>query len=193
MKQEVFELDQYYHIYNRGNNFEDIFIEERNYNYFLQLVAKYLLPITEIYAYCLLKNHFHLVLKIKSKEEVDVKFHNKIHLPFSNLFNAYTKSINKAYGRSGSLFQEHLKRIKIGDEDYLKQLIVYTHLNPVKHKFVDDFKSYKHSSYRSYFSESVTNLHRELIVNLFEGLENFEYCHYDRQDQILNSMELDDE
>ncbi|WP_428223378.1 transposase [Flavobacterium sp.] len=193
MKQEVFECDGYYHIYNRGNNFESIFIEERNYAYFLQLVAKYLLPIAEIYAYCLMKNHFHLVLKIKSEEELSEKVRHKIHLPFSNLFNAYTKSINKYYGRSGSLFQEHLKRNKISDEEYLRKLILYTHLNPVKHGFVEDFRNYKHSSYNIYLSGYETKLERKFILSLFDGIKNFEEAHLLRQTEVLTMIEWYDE
>ena len=60
-----------YHIYNRGNNEEDIFIEERNYNYFMKLYAKYIMPVAETYAYCLLRNHFHLMVRIKSPEEIN--------------------------------------------------------------------------------------------------------------------------
>ncbi len=60
---------QYYHIYNRGNNRENIFIEERNYRYFLKLYAKYIEPIAHTYAYCLLRNHFHFLVRIKTVEE----------------------------------------------------------------------------------------------------------------------------
>jgi putative transposase len=55
----------YYHIYNRGNNRENIFIEERNYRYFLQLYLKYIEPIAWTFAYCLLRNHFHFLVRIK--------------------------------------------------------------------------------------------------------------------------------
>jgi REP element-mobilizing transposase RayT len=59
----------YYHIYNRGNNGENIFREERNYRYFLQLYVKYIVPIAVTYAYCLLANHFHLLVRIKTEDE----------------------------------------------------------------------------------------------------------------------------
>jgi putative transposase len=59
MKQEKFEYDTFFHVYNRGNNKEDIFKEDKNYSYFLKLVRQHLLDVAEIYAYCLLKNHFH--------------------------------------------------------------------------------------------------------------------------------------
>ena len=193
MEKEVFEIGQYYHIYNRGNNKEDIFIEEKNYNYFLLKMKEYLIPIAEVYAYCLLKNHFHVVLKIKDKEQIAEKYLEKIHLPFSNFFNSYSKSINKTYDRTGVLFQEHLQRNKILDENYLKQLIVYVHLNPLKHKFSKSFEDYKHSSYKTYFSSKETSIERDFIIEMFGGLENFKFYHQEKSlkyDGVLK--EIDD-
>lgn len=181
MDKDVFESGQYYHVYNRGNNREDIFIEGRNYIYFLEKMKKYLLPAVDIYAYCLLKNHFHIVLRIKDENELPEKIKEKLYLPFSHLFNSYSKSINKAYNRTGSLFQEHLQRNRIGNEAYLKQLIIYVHLNPVKHKFTKNFESYSHSSYRSYLSDKLSNVDRNHILELFDGLENFKFCHDERR------------
>ncbi|WP_395066016.1 transposase [Flavobacterium sp.] len=177
MKNDILEAGAIYHFFNRGNNKENIFIEDRNYNYFL----KYLLPISDVYAYCLLKNHFHIAIKIREKEELPEKYQEKIHLPFSNLFNTYTKSINKAYDRSGSLFQEHPQRNRVENEEYLRQLIIYIHLNPLKHKFSDDFSAYKHSSFQSYLSDRETNLDKEYILDLFGGKENFIYYHHEKQ------------
>jgi putative transposase len=181
MEKDIFESGQYYHIYNRGNNKENIFIEEKNYNYFLEKMKKYLLPIVDVYAYCLLKNHFHIVLRIKEKEQLPEKLKEKIHLPFSNFFNSYSKSINTAYNRRGSLFQEHLQRNRIENEEYLKQLIIYVHLNPVKHKFKNSFEKYLHSSYRSFLSNKETSIDRDFILELFGGLENFKFYHDERR------------
>lgn len=181
MPNENLQAGSIYHFYNRGNNKENIFKEERNYNYFLQLVKKYVLPVSEIYSYCLMKNHFHIVLKIKEKDELPEKYKEKIHLPFSNLFNTYTKSINKAYNRTGSLFQEHPKKNTVENEEYLRQLIIYIHLNPLKHKFSDKFENYKHSSFLSYLSEKETNLSRDYVFELFGGKENFIFCHNESQ------------
>ncbi|MCS6846293.1 MAG: hypothetical protein RMN52_01095 [Anaerolineae bacterium] len=60
-----------YHIYARGTNREDIFIEPRNYTYFLRLYTQHIVPIADTYAYCLLKNHFHLLVRIKTLEDCD--------------------------------------------------------------------------------------------------------------------------
>jgi putative transposase len=67
---ELLEPDHIYHIYNRGINGENIFKEERNYRYFLEKYAKYIEPIADTFAYCLLKNHFHIAIRTKSEAEI---------------------------------------------------------------------------------------------------------------------------
>ena len=179
MKTQPFEPAHYYHIYNRGNNKENIFKEDENYYYFLNLVKKYLLQIADIYAYCLLPNHFHLLVKIKEEKLLPLKIKSrkvKIHQPFSNLFNAYAKAINKKYKRTGSLFQEHLKRINIEDESYLKNVIIYINTNSSHHN-IANYKTYKHSSYRALVSSNTTWLKRNEIIDLFSDIENFKYIH----------------
>jgi REP element-mobilizing transposase RayT len=186
MKQDYFEPGVVYHLFNRGNNQENIFIEEKNYLYFLSLLKKHILPVADIYSYCLLKNHFHLALRIKDEESLSEKLKDKPYLAFSNFFNSYSKAINKAYNRTGSLFQEHPHRIRVEDDEYLMQLIAYIHLNPVKHKFSDNFKEYKYSSYQAYISEKPTSIEKEYVMSLFGDKTNFEYWH------DLNKLYLED-
>lgn len=177
---EIFEPGCFYHIFNRGNNKEDIFIEEKNYSYFLNLVKKYLLPICEVFCYCFLKNHFHLMIRIKDIEDLPKKIiidQNQLHQPFSNLFNAYTKGINNLTGRTGSLFQKSFHKIRITDLSYLQNLIIYIHLNPVKHDFLLDFKNYRHSSYQTIISDKPTKLKRDDVIKIFDDKSNFIYCH----------------
>lgn len=144
-------------------------------------MKKYLLPVSDIYAYCLLKNHFHLVIRIKDKELLPEKFQQKPYLAFSNMFNAYTKAFNKMYNRTGSLFQEHLPRIRVESDEYLLQLIAYIHLNPVKHKFTDDFKSYPFSSYLAYTTSKPTNVETKFVMEIFGDISNFEYWHDEKR------------
>ncbi|WP_424493094.1 transposase [Salinimicrobium sp. GXAS 041] len=188
MKQDVLEPGVTYHIFNRGNNKEDIFKEEENYFYFLKLIRTHLLPVCDIYAYCLLKNHFHLLLKIKEREELFSAYHRKIHLPFSNFFNAYTKGINKKYNRTGSLFQENFKRKRVNDEKYLIQLIAYIHLNPVKHGFIEDHNDYKFSSFQAYTGTKPTNIKTGYVLSLINA-ESFQHWHNERR---LNTEYLGD-
>jgi hypothetical protein len=63
------QYDRYYHICNRGNNRENLFVEDRNYRHFLKLYARYVAPVADTYAYCLLKNHFHVLVRIKTVAE----------------------------------------------------------------------------------------------------------------------------
>ena len=71
---EIDEIEEgyFYHIYNRGNNSEKIFFSEENYAYFLKLLTKYIFPVADIYAYCLLNNHFHILVRIKEKNEIEI-------------------------------------------------------------------------------------------------------------------------
>ena len=190
MKQNFFEAGATYHLFNRGNNKEDIFKEDKNYYYFLSLMQKYLLPVAEIYAYCLLKNHFHLVVRIKDFDALPKQYQEKPYVPISNLFNAYTKSINKLYNRTGSLFQEHLHRTRVETDEYLIQLIAYVHLNPIKHGFLSDYKSYRHSSFRAYeLRDKATSISREYILEFFNGFENMEYWHDLNKLYMLENIE----
>lgn len=183
MKTEPLVKNQFYHIYNRGNNREDIFIEEKNYFYFLSLLQKHVLPIAEVYAYCLLKNHFHLFIHTKAIDE-----EHKISKGFSNLFNSYTKSFNKSYNRTGSLFTKPFSRIRITDEKYLRSLIIYIHLKPRHHGFVTDFKTYPHSSYPALVSSKNTALQREQVIALFDDLNNFVFCH-ENKEKFIDEMD----
>jgi putative transposase len=186
--QKVVKLEpgKFYHIYNRGNNKENIFLEEKNYYYFLELYGKYIGPIADTYAYCLMPNHFHLLIGIKDEQntsqvletcEVSGSKELQPSQQFSNLFNAYTKAINNTYQRTGSLFQERFGRIEINNEYYFSQLVQYIHLNPQKHGFVEDFRDYKFSSYHSHLSGKRTNLKREEVLKWFGDKAAYQSFH----------------
>ncbi|MGF1556945.1 transposase [Paucihalobacter sp.] len=186
MKYEPITSDTYFHIYNCGNNKENIFIDEENYSYFLSLIKKYLLDAMDLLAYCLLKNHFHLI--IKTKPDVSDK---NLSRAFSNFFNAYAKAINKRFQRSGSLFKDRFSRIKIEDEKYLQSLIIYVHTNPTHHGFTTDFRNYKHSSYQTIMSNKPTQLERDFVLSLFEDKENFEFVHFNKNTSLLEKYVLE--
>lgn len=123
-----------YHVYNHANGADDLFRETDNYRYFLEKYKKYILPIADTLAYCLMKNHFHLMVRIKDEEclmEQDLTgFENLsglVSLQFSRLFNSYSKAFNKKYNRIGGLFNRPVKRKQIIDDHYFTQLIIYIH------------------------------------------------------------------
>ncbi|OHD23956.1 MAG: hypothetical protein A2Y34_01130, partial [Spirochaetes bacterium GWC1_27_15] len=163
----------FYHIYNRGNNGENIFIEEKNYHYFMKLYEKYFSPIAELYAYCLLKNHFHFLIRFKEVKDQTEPDYSKI---FSNFFNSYAKSINKAYNRTGSLFEKPFRRKIIDNERYLSNIINYIHFNPLKHNFCEDITDYPYSSYNNIISEKYDILSNPIKL-IFGNKENFLELH----------------
>ena len=179
MKLEILEKDKIYHIYNRGNNGENIFISDENKKYFLKLYLKHLEDKVETFSYCLMDNHFHFIIRINNEKEVTQAL--------SNLFNAYAKSFNKQQNRTGSLFEKHFKRIQIENEEYLKNVIQYIHLNP-KHHLDMDYKSFTFSSYLTILSNKATNLLRNEVIRLFEDIDNFIYCH-DFKNEVLSEKQ----
>ena len=96
---------------------------------------------------------------------------------WSNLFNSYTQAYNKQNNRRGSLFMRNYKRKEIKDERYLKKLIHYIHYNPIKAGLVSKPKDWFFSSYLSIISQKQTNLMRDEVIELFDDLNNFKYCH----------------
>ncbi|MEM6265354.1 MAG: hypothetical protein AAGI38_22825, partial [Bacteroidota bacterium] len=82
-----------YHIFNRGVAKLPIFLKEENYDYFLKLYEKHIRPVAHTFAYCLMNNHFHILLQIKHEEDLSKSFQNSaksLSVPFANFFNAYT-------------------------------------------------------------------------------------------------------
>ena len=178
--------NNYYHIFNKGINGCDLFRETTNYEYFLNLYYKYIQPIANTYAFVLMKNHFHLLVRIKdlpgfkNLEGLTILkgMGNKPpHQYFSNLFNAYTKSYNKKYDRTGSLFEKNFHRKHIENQNYLKQVLLYIHNNPVHHGFCKHPVEYPWSSYLSCLSLKPTHLQRDAVIGWFDDLGNFKYWH----------------
>ena len=195
---EIDEIEEgyFYHIYNRGNNSEKIFFSEENYAYFLKLLTKYIFPVADIYAYCLLNNHFHILVRIKEKNEIEInklKF-STVEKPkevsasrqFSHFLNAYSQAVNKKYARTGSLFEKRFERKRISDNHYLRQVILYINTNPLKHNLVEKPEDYKWSSYNSHISNAKTKLKRKEVIELFDDVENFVLSH--KNYAFLNSI-----
>ena len=185
-----------YHIYNRGNNGENIFIEERNYHYFMRLYAKYISPFAETYAYCLLRNHFHLMLRIRDENDCQSSKDWQSSSPsraFSNLFSTYTKAINKAYQRSGSLFEKPFKRKPVTSDRYFKKLVAYIHQNPQKHGLIEDFRDWPYSSYRAMISDKPTKLSRDVTLSWFDSSSAMVQYHEVQTDfkEIVNLIDDD--
>lgn len=147
----------YYHIYHRGNNREAIFKEDRNYYYFLDLYKKYIYPIADLYAYCLLPTHYHFLLRIKALDELEGIYQDESQIwrQVRTFLGTYTKAINKTYNRSGHLFEGRYSRKIVLKDEYFFHLITYIHQNPQTHGIVSDFRIWPYSSYHAYKRKDV--------------------------------------
>jgi putative transposase len=185
-KIEPFTYDCFYHIYNRGINGCDVFSESENYSYFLKLFDQHVSAITDTYAWALMPNHFHFLIRVKSNltgfQNLSGLIQKPPHQYLSNLFNAYTKAYNKRYDRHGALFERPFKRKSVQSLKYLQKLVLYIHNNPVHHGFCDDPVKYEWSSYQTCISGKPTRLKRQEVIDWFEDRENFIYMHKQKSD-----------
>ncbi len=194
MSSILLEPEGIYHIYTHANGFENLFQTEENYRYFLSKYRKYIQPVAETYAYCLMPNHFHLMIKIRSEAEVidflknrekisytffetQKDFSRVISLQFSHWLNGYTQAYNKMYRRMGSLFISGFKRKIVDDEEYLMRLVFYIHNNPVHHGFTDRMSDWKHSSWQAYLDQDDSIINPTYFVDRFGGIEKFKAFH----------------
>lgn len=190
----------YYHIYNHANGDDNLFREEKNYDFFLQKYHLHIDPIADTVAWCLMPNHFHLLVKIKSEAEVASNFpkfqtlerfedrSKFVSKQFSNFFSSYSQAFNKVYNRRGSLFIKNFKRKEIRSDEYLKTLILYIQLNPVKHGFVSRNRDWQWTSFHEFPKQQPT-----LFNRLFGTLDNYKELHINRQREFNEYQTLEAE
>ena len=142
----------FYHIYNRGNDQRKIFLQERNYDFFLEKVKKYIVPNAELMAWCLMPNHFHFLvqanpstLKVVKKIPIEI---NALTEGVRLMLSSYTRAIQKQESLVGSLFQQKTK-FKCAD-DYLMTAFHYVHQNPLRAGLVKRLEDYRWSSFGEY-------------------------------------------
>ena len=187
--------DSYYHIYNRGNAKQDIFLEPDDYRFFLLRIVQNIFPdkfenhrtpplpdkAFSLTSYCLMPNHFHLL--VREKEEGNIsRFMQK-------LATGYTMYFNTKRERSGSLFEGTFKARHVDDDRYLKYVIAYINLNPIKliepswketgikdRKKAEKFlEHYRYSSYLDHLQQGRVEkciINPEVLLE-YEDLHNF--------------------
>jgi REP element-mobilizing transposase RayT len=182
MKTIQLEPGGFYHIYNRGINSEDIFKSPENYDFFIRQYTKYVSPVVETWSYCLLKNHFHFLIRVNLETTFKTLPNGKAYelnpsRQLGHFFNSYAQAINKQFNRTGSLLENSFKRKPLDDDRYLSQLVWYIHSNAQKHGIVDDFRRWPYSSYKHFLSDDNTFLAKEKVLDWFGGKEHFKNFH----------------
>lgn len=161
--------NEFYHIYNRGNNKQRIFFNDSNYIYFLKKIREQIYPISEIIAWCLMPNHFHLIIMANEKTIAErTTFGGKPMQEFPYrigiLLSSYAQAINKQNNTTGSLFQQKTKAKLLYEEQhgskesYLANCFHYIHQNPLRAGIVKNLIDWPYSSYPDYVSGRNGNL-----------------------------------
>jgi putative transposase len=172
-----FETEHIYHVFNRGNNREMIFYEEYNYQFFIEKIRSFIAPYADILAWCLMPNHFHLMIIVNRLIVNNVSINDSI----GRMLSSYTRAINNQEGRTGSLFQKKTKAVcltknfgitpawykqngvtiiftKIPDWEYPNVCMSYIHSNPVKDGLVERPENWEYSSFKEYISSKSSTL-----------------------------------
>ena len=186
---------RFYHIFNHANGFENLFRKDENYRFFMEKYFLHISTVADTYSFCLLPNHFHLLVSIKQESQLKKlqnidKYESEsdfLSKQFSNLFSSYTQSYNKVYNRMGNLFKRPFGRIEINTLEYLRNVVSYIHINPVKHSLCTDMDEWKYSSYNAFFSEKESKLKRKEVIKWFENIENLKYV----TDQVVEKYALE--
>lgn len=173
---KVDSANTYYHVYARGNRKEPIFLDDADYAYFIKLFDRYLskeqrknkLGYTyptyskkiELLAYCLMQNHFHLLI-YQCEQGAMTGF-------MRGLMTSYSLYYNLKYKRTGHVFESNYKASKIDQQNYLEHISRYIHLNPRY------WKRFPYSSLQYYFEKSQPDwLLPAKITSLFRGKKEY--------------------
>lgn len=208
----------FYHVLSHGIGRRDLFPQQDNYSYFLQLCDKYLKEVVEVYAWVLMPNHFHMLLKVvvddfstsspdgvatpsglevekvppstpyhllSKREKLSAGQQGGSSHQLSKLFNAYAQALNKRERTWGGLFERPFRRKLVDSERYLKQLVLYIHLNPVHHGFCSHPAEYPWSSYLACGPQTLGMAFRPEMISWFGDEENYLHAHGQRAMQLL--------
>ena len=173
-----------YHVFNQGNNQQTIFFGGDNYLYFLKKMRAHLTNKCDLIAWCLMPNHFHWLIKIPDEYPANFQENNfkedktgpvvyPLNRSISTLLSSYTKAINKAHGKSGSLFRSRTKAINLMDDDlktenYPLICFLYIHQNAFRAGLADNLHSWEYSSFRDY-----ADLRKGSLCNIKLGRQLF--------------------
>ncbi|MFZ4402054.1 MAG: transposase [Bacteroidales bacterium] len=147
-----------YHVYNRSN--EKVFYSRDNYLFFVRKIRKHIMPYADILAYCLMPNHFHLLINAKKEAEAFVNSKNMIYTQalsksIGTMLSSYTQAINKQQIRKGSLFahQTEAKQLNFQKGEYSQNCFFYIHQNPIVAELVKKIEDWEFSSFIDYIGK----------------------------------------
>ncbi len=205
---KTFAAGNYYHIFNRGNGKNDIFLEPQDYKIFLHRLSENLFPEDEklkeqssldikykrkklpaeafsIICYCLMPNHFHILIRQNGSVKV-----SKL---IQKLCTGYAAYFQKKYDHVGHLFQGAFKSIHVDNESYLTWLSAYIHQNPATASIVSNLSEYPYSSYPDYVGLRDDKLcYKSPILDKFKNKEEYKKFVLDTESLIKARKSMED-
>jgi REP-associated tyrosine transposase len=206
-----FSPECYYHVVFRSVDGVMLFHTDENRIYFLQKFSFYFKPVSTCLAYCLLENHVHFIIRVRSlsslKENILLispeaqtmsmkKFlenpgcvdivENVLERQVNSFMVSYANAYNKRFSRKGNLFQSPFRRVEIKEDSHLQQAIIYVHANAQKHKFIKDFKDHRYNSYWEIIKGDCSNVQINEVLHFFGGKEQFIKIHQQQVDHFYN-------
>lgn len=174
--EKVYVEDSFYHIYNRGLNKMDTFRDDDDYRVFLNLLKRVLGEEVqknklyreypnfhndlELLTYCLMPNHYHLLIRTKNKP----RFMSEL---MRSVLTSYVLYFNKKHERTGSLFDKRYRAVRITSDDYLWHISRYIHLNPLD--IGEDYTKYNYSSIQYYLKRKESSwVKPDEILDMFK-------------------------
>jgi len=164
--------DAWYHVMNRGRRGESVFLDKQDYSMFVELLKEVVdMYKVRVSAYCLIPNHYHLLLQTPGGDLARCMRH---------LNGIYTQRFNRAHHCDGQLFRGRYKSILVDADSYLLELVRYIHRNPLEAGLVKELNQYTWSSHKGYLSNAKkwNWLHKSFILSLFardrrEGINTY--------------------
>lgn len=205
-----FEPEKFYHVIAKSVDGVKLFANDENKSFFLKRFTFYIPNFADVYAYCLLDNHIHYLVRPKPVKEIEhylnnlnkesltrtqkkfienipvFDFNELIETQFNYLFVSYVRSFNKVYHRKGGMFNTPFRCIKMQNDFHFSQLVIYIHANPLKHGLIKDFTQYQWSSYKAIISSGHTLVKRDEVLEWFGGRQNFIETHRIQSDFYYN-------
>lgn len=184
---KIFAPNNYYHVFNRGNDKQDIFLDREDYYFFLNRLKEYLYPelledapptshkykrkklpvgCFDLVCYCLMPNHFHWLIKQNLLVPI-----SKI---ISKISTSYSIYFNKKYKHVGHVFQDQFKAVRVGSDEYLLWLSAYIHQNPKVAGLVDKSEGWQYSSYLSFLDHKLPFICKpDVVIKQFKNKSDY--------------------
>ncbi len=200
-----FEYGSRYHIYNKAPSKRELFYDAEDYNRFLVKYENLFSAYFITYAYCLMPNHFHFLVKVKSKfsEEFLIEEGSKaatnlltgqttvnqfIADQFRRFLSGTTIYLNKKYKMEGAAFRQRVKRVHVNSENRILELLCYIHHNPLHHGISHDYDVWPYTSYNKYLKNPQDKDLYKFMEDL-GGVESFLEIHENYRDEWLKNAE----